>query len=128
MAGQVLRGMVKAMNPGKTTPLDERIFQQITGQPSKTISFAEFMRLGFMIPMMLHGLLAATFGVAYELNKHKLPEMARTDGVWFMAMAFVFPVLYLTMTPLGLATLATTSWETRGAAKKKNSSKTAVAK
>ncbi len=78
------------------------------------VLFAEFTRLGFVIPMILHGLLAATFGIAYELNKHKLPEMARTDGVWFMAMAFVFPVLYLTMTPLGLATLATTSWETRG--------------
>lgn len=92
------------------------------------VLFAEFMRLGFMIPMMLHGLLAATFGVAYELNKHKLPEMARTDGVWFMAMAFVFPVLYLTMTPLGLATLATTSWETRGSAKKKAVKSAAVAK
>ena len=45
--------------------------------------------------------------------------MARTDGAWFMAMAFVFPVLYLTMTPLALGTLATTSWETRGAKKKK---------
>ncbi len=78
------------------------------------VLFAEFTRLGFVIPMILHGLLAAAFGVAYELHKHKLPEMARTDGVWFMAMAFVFPVLYLTMTPLGLATLATTSWETRG--------------
>lgn len=83
------------------------------------VLFAEFTRLGFMIPMILHGLLAAAFGVAYELHKHKLPKMARTDGVWFMAMAFVFPVLYLTMTPLGLATLATTSWETRGGKKKK---------
>ncbi len=92
------------------------------------VLFAEFMRLGFIIPMMLHGLLAATFGIAYELHKHKLPEMARTDGVWFMAMAFVFPVLYLTMTPLGLATLATTSWETRGGAKKKATIKPAVAK
>ncbi|MFZ1813772.1 MAG: glycosyltransferase [Rhizobiaceae bacterium] len=82
------------------------------------VLFAEFTRLGFMIPMMLHGLLASVFGIAYEMNKHKLPEMARTDGVWFMAMAFVFPVLYLTMTPLGLATLATTSWETRGGKKK----------
>ena len=49
--------------------------------------------------------------------------MARTNGVWFMAMAFVFPVLYLTMTPLGLATLATTSWETRGGNKKNNTKK-----
>jgi hypothetical protein len=29
-------------------------------------------------------------------------------------MALVFPAMYLTMTPLALATLATTSWETRG--------------
>lgn len=50
MAGQVLRGMVKAMNPGKTTPLNERIFQQMAGQPSKTISFAEFMRLALYEP------------------------------------------------------------------------------
>ena len=83
------------------------------------VLFAEFTRLGFIIPMMLHALLATTFGIAYELKKHKLPEMARTDGAWFMAMAFVFPVLYLTMTPLALGTLATTSWETRGAKKKK---------
>lgn len=92
------------------------------------VLFAEFTRLGFMIPMMLHGLLAATFGVAYELNKHKLPVMARTDGVWFMAMAFVFPVLYLTMTPLALATLATTSWETRGGKNKLQKTGSVVAK
>jgi cellulose synthase/poly-beta-1,6-N-acetylglucosamine synthase-like glycosyltransferase len=83
------------------------------------VLFVEFMRLGFIIPMMLHALLAACFGIAYELNKHKVPEMARTDGIWFMAMALIFPVVYLTLNPLALATLGTTSWETRGAKKKK---------
>ncbi len=83
------------------------------------VLLAEFIRLGFMIPFILHALLASCFGVAYELNKHKVPEMARTSGIWFMAMALIFPIVYLTMNPLALATLGTTSWETRGAKKKK---------
>jgi cellulose synthase/poly-beta-1,6-N-acetylglucosamine synthase-like glycosyltransferase len=75
---------------------------------------SQFARLGFVIPMIEHALLVTTFALAYEFNKHKLPEMARTNGLWFMSMAFVFPVMYITMTPLALATLGTTSWETRG--------------
>jgi cellulose synthase/poly-beta-1,6-N-acetylglucosamine synthase-like glycosyltransferase len=77
---------------------------------------SQMMRLGFVIPMIEHALLVSVFAIAYELNKHKLPEMARTNGVWFLSMAFIFPVMYVTMTPLALATLGTTSWETRGAA------------
>jgi cellulose synthase/poly-beta-1,6-N-acetylglucosamine synthase-like glycosyltransferase len=80
---------------------------------------SQVARLGFIIPMMEHALLVTIFALAYELNKHKLPEMARTSGVWFLSMAAVFPVMYLTMTPLALATLGTTSWETRGTAKSK---------
>lgn len=83
------------------------------------VLLAEFIRLGFMIPFIIHALLASCFGIAYELNKHKVPEMARTSGIWFMAMALIFPIVYLTMNPLALATLGTTSWETRGAKKKK---------
>lgn len=77
---------------------------------------SQVVRLGFVIPMLEHALLVTVFALAYEINKHKLPPMARTSGVWFLSMAFVFPVMYLTMTPLALATLGTTSWETRGAA------------
>jgi N-acetylglucosaminyltransferase len=82
---------------------------------------SQVARLGFVIPMIEHALLVSIFALAYELNKHKLPDMARTSGVWFLTMAFVFPVMYLTMTPLALATLGTTSWETRagGTVKKK---------
>lgn len=76
-------------------------------------------RLGIIIPMIEHALLVTVFAMAYEISKHKLPEMARTSGLWFMSMAFVFPVMYLTMTPLALASLGASSWETRGAAKKK---------
>ncbi len=80
---------------------------------------AQVVRLGFVIPMLEHVLLVTVFAVAYELNKNKLPKFAQTSGLWFLTMAFVFPVMYLTMTPLGLATLGTTSWETRGGGKKK---------
>ena len=80
---------------------------------------SQVARLGFMIPMIEHALLVSVFALAYELNKRKLPQMARTSGIWFLSMAFVFPVMYLTMTPLALATLGTTSWETRGGVKPK---------
>jgi N-acetylglucosaminyltransferase len=81
---------------------------------------SQVVRLGFIIPMIEHALLVTTFALAYELNKHKLPEMARTSGLWFMSMAFVFPVMYLTLTPLAIATLGTSSWETRGTVKPKS--------
>ena len=79
---------------------------------------AEVFQLGFVIPMLVHGLVTTFFALAYELNKRKLPEFAQTSGIWFLAMVVVFPVLYMTMTPLALATLATTSWETRSHGKK----------
>jgi N-acetylglucosaminyltransferase len=75
---------------------------------------SQFARLGFVIPMIEHALLVTVFAIAYEFNKHKLPQQARTSGMWFMSMAFVFPVMYITLTPLALATLGTTAWETRG--------------
>ena len=78
---------------------------------------SQVVRLGFVIPMVEHALLVSVFAIAYEFNKHKLPVMARTSGLWFLSMAFVFPVMYITMTPLAIATLGTTSWETRGGAK-----------
>ena len=77
----------------------------------------KFFELQFVMPMLLHALLVTVFAVCYEFNKHKLPEFARSSGLWFLAMAAVFPVVYLMMTPLGLFTLGTTSWETRGGAK-----------
>ena len=76
---------------------------------------SQIMHLGFIIPMLEHGLLVTVFALAYELNKSNLPAFAKTSGIWFLTMAFVFPVMYITMTPLALATLGTSSWETRGA-------------
>ncbi len=86
-------------------------------------------RLGFVVPMIEHALLVSVFAIAYELHKHKLPKMARTSGIWFLSMAFVFPVMYLVTTPLALMTLGTTSWETRGGvAKRKLAAKPARAR
>ena len=72
------------------------------------------VRLGFVIPMILHAVIVSVFAVAYEFNKHKLPPEGRTNGIWFLAMAFVFPCMYVCLTPLAIVTLGTTSWETRG--------------
>jgi cellulose synthase/poly-beta-1,6-N-acetylglucosamine synthase-like glycosyltransferase len=78
---------------------------------------SKMMEMNFIMPMIGHAVLVTVFAVAYEINKHKLPVFARTSGLWFLAMALVFPVIYLVMTPLALFTLGTTSWETRGAKK-----------
>ncbi len=75
---------------------------------------SQIMHMGFIIPMLEHALLVTVFALAYELNKKKLPDFARTSGIWFLSMAFVFPVMYITLTPLAIATLGTASWETRG--------------
>lgn len=80
---------------------------------------AQVVRLGFVIPMLEHALVVTIFAMAYEVSKHRLPKFAQTSGLWFLTIVVVFPVMYLTMTPLGLATLGTTSWETRGAKKPK---------
>ncbi len=80
---------------------------------------SKMMEMDFILPMVWHAILVTIFAMAYEIGKYKIPEFARTSGLWFLSMAIVFPVIYITMTPLGLFTLGTTSWETRGAAKKK---------
>lgn len=68
----------------------------------------------FMIPMLFHAFVVTMFAFAYDLSKPDLPDFARTNGIWFLSMAAVFPVVYLTMTPLALFSLGTSSWETRG--------------
>ena len=74
----------------------------------------KMMEAEFMIPVVFHAFVVTVFAFAYDLSKHRLPEFARTNGLWFLSMAAVFPVVYLTMTPLALFSLGTSSWETRG--------------
>lgn len=68
----------------------------------------------FMVPVLFHAFVVTVFAFAYEVSKKDLPDFAKTSGLWFLSMAAVFPVVYLTMTPLALFTLSTSSWETRG--------------
>jgi cellulose synthase/poly-beta-1,6-N-acetylglucosamine synthase-like glycosyltransferase len=74
----------------------------------------KMLEAGFMIPVLFHAFIVTIFAFAYEINKHDLPAFAQTNGIWFLSMAAVFPVVYLTMTPLALFSLGTSSWETRG--------------
>lgn len=75
---------------------------------------AKMLETEYMIPVMFHAFVVTVFAFAYDFSKYRLPEFARTNGLWFLSMAAVFPVVYLTMTPLALFSLGASSWETRG--------------
>ncbi len=74
---------------------------------------SEFLCWGFFRSMLIHAFTMIVFAVLYECHKRELPIFAQVSGIWFASMTVVLPVLYITMTPLALATLATTAWETR---------------
>ncbi|MBA3397759.1 MAG: glycosyltransferase family 2 protein [Deltaproteobacteria bacterium] len=65
---------------------------------------------------MFHVALIAMFGMIYYLapSVRKLPPWLRVHPISFLPMAVLMPVAYLLLTPLGLFTLDTSSWETRG--------------
>jgi N-acetylglucosaminyltransferase len=71
----------------------------------------EFMELVFF-----HLQVIALFGFVYHFhpaNRRLSPEH-RVHPVWFLPMAVLMPAAYLVLTPLGLFTLHSSSWETRG--------------
>jgi N-acetylglucosaminyltransferase len=63
-----------------------------------------------------HLALIALFGMIYYLapSTRRLPPWLRVHPIAFLPMAVLMPVAYLLLTPLGLFTLDTSSWETRG--------------
>jgi cellulose synthase/poly-beta-1,6-N-acetylglucosamine synthase-like glycosyltransferase len=63
---------------------------------------------------IIHLAILAVFGVVYWIDTRSYPAAARVDPFWFLPMAVVMPVTYLLYTPLGLFTLDSSSWETRG--------------
>jgi cellulose synthase/poly-beta-1,6-N-acetylglucosamine synthase-like glycosyltransferase len=65
--------------------------------------------------MMMHACLVAFLGVIYWFapTTRQLPRAQRVHPIWFMPMAVLMPVAYLTLTALALFTLDTASWETR---------------
>ena len=65
---------------------------------------------------MLHVLVIGALGIVYHCAKstRALPPWLRVHPISFLPMAVLMPVAYVLLTPLGLFTLDTASWETRG--------------
>jgi cellulose synthase/poly-beta-1,6-N-acetylglucosamine synthase-like glycosyltransferase len=65
---------------------------------------------------MFHIAVIAAFSMIYWYapTTRKLPPWLRVHPIAFLPMAVLMPVAYLLLTPLGIFTLDTSSWETRG--------------
>ena len=70
----------------------------------------------FIHLVMLHMQIIALFAAWYYFapSTRKLPPWLRVHPLAFLPMCVLMPVAYLLLTPLGLLTLDTSSWETRG--------------
>ena len=71
----------------------------------------QFFTLAFF-----HLQIIALFGMVYYFapSVRRLPPWLRVHPISFLPMTVMMPVAYLLLTPLGLLTLDTSSWETRG--------------
>jgi cellulose synthase/poly-beta-1,6-N-acetylglucosamine synthase-like glycosyltransferase len=65
---------------------------------------------------MFHVAVIALFSLVYYFapSVRALPPWLRVHPIAFLPMAVLMPVAYLLLTPLGLFTLDSSSWETRG--------------
>ena len=65
---------------------------------------------------MLHVAVIGCLGLVYHSARstRSLPPWLRVHPIAFLPMAVLMPVAYVLLTPLGLFTLDTASWETRG--------------
>lgn len=70
----------------------------------------------FVALAVFHMEVIAFFALVYYLSPsvRKLPPWLRVHPLAFLPMTVMMPVAYLLLTPLGLLTLDTSSWETRG--------------
>jgi cellulose synthase/poly-beta-1,6-N-acetylglucosamine synthase-like glycosyltransferase len=70
----------------------------------------------FFTLAMFHCVLIGGFGMIYYFapSVRKLPPWLRVHPIAFLPMAVLMPVAYVLLTPLGLFTLDSSSWETRG--------------
>jgi cellulose synthase/poly-beta-1,6-N-acetylglucosamine synthase-like glycosyltransferase len=72
---------------------------------------------GEFLPLIgFHVELLAALGLVYHFSastRRLLPEH-RVHPIWFLPMAVLMPTAYVVLTPLGLFTLDSSSWETRG--------------
>jgi cellulose synthase/poly-beta-1,6-N-acetylglucosamine synthase-like glycosyltransferase len=60
--------------------------------------------------------LIALLGLVYHLapSTRRLDPQYRVHPIWFLPMAVLMPTAYIVLTPVGLFTLHSSSWETRG--------------
>lgn len=74
------------------------------------------LRGDFMQLAMFHVALVGFFAMVYHLDPstRRLPPWLRVHPMAFLPMAVLMPVAYILLTPLGMFTLDTASWETRG--------------
>jgi N-acetylglucosaminyltransferase len=74
------------------------------------------MRGDFFELAMFHVAIISFFGMVYYFapSVRALPPWLRVHPIAFLPMAVLMPVAYLLLTPLGLFTLDSSSWETRG--------------
>lgn len=70
----------------------------------------------FLSLVGFHVELLAALGLIYHLHpsQRKLAPELRVHPIWFLPMAVLMPTAYIVLTPLGLFTLDSSSWETRG--------------
>ena len=72
---------------------------------------------GDFVPLMaFHVGLVAVLGLVYHFapSTRRLDPQYRVHPFWFLPMAVMMPTAYLVLTPLGMFTLHSSSWETRG--------------
>jgi len=77
----------------------------------------QHIRAGDFLPLVaFHVQLLALLGLLYHFSPstRKLAPQYRVHPIWFLPMAVLMPAAYVVLTPLGLFTLDTSSWETRG--------------
>src|SRR5690606_31716495 len=75
------------------------------------IQRGEFLELTAFHLMVIAGFSLVYY---YAPSTRSLPPWLRVHPVAFLPMAVLMPVAYLMLTPLGLFTLDSSSWETRG--------------
>ncbi len=81
-----------------------------------------FMIIGHLVSgdfvslVAFHVGLVAVLGFVYHFapSTRRLDPQYRVHPVWFLPMAVLMPTAYLVLTPLGMFTLHSSSWETRG--------------
>jgi len=80
------------------------------------VIFEHLLRGDFIQLTMFHVAVIAAFSLVYWFapSTRRLPPWLRVHPIAFLPMAVLMPVAYLLLTPLGLFTLDTSSWETRG--------------